>query len=126
VTDHATIQSVLDLAIRISQVLETHRYAAGKEQSLRERLESVGLHDARDVTRGVRKRLLSEGVYPDPDEVAGLLRECLLVLAGLYPVVGDLLTDCHWELLPPGWVSHGSLGVKLYRGETPGAPGPSG
>ena len=122
-TDHVSPKSVLDLANRIGQVLEEHRYAAGKERSLRERLETAGLHEAGEVIRGVRKHLLSEGVYPDPDEVAGLLRECLRVLADLYPVVGDMLADCHPEVLAPDQVSPASLRVKLYRGETPGAPG---
>jgi hypothetical protein len=52
-----------------------------------------------------------------------LLRECLLVLADLYPAVGDMLRDCHPELLPPDWASPAGPGVKLYRGETPGAVG---
>jgi hypothetical protein len=116
-TDHVSPKSVLDLADRISHILEAHRYMAGKEQPLREHLESAGLHEAGD------KHLVSAGVYPDPDQVADLLRECLLVLADLYPVVGAMLRDCYPELLPPDGTSPGGPGVKLYRGETPGAPG---
>jgi hypothetical protein len=66
VTDHVGTEPVLDLAIRISQILEAHRYAASEEWSLRDPLESAGLHEAGDMTRGVRKHRYRQGSIPTP------------------------------------------------------------
>jgi len=87
------------LADRIGAALAEYRYAESQEAVLHERLAAVGLHDAEEVERGVHKHLLASGTYPEPAETADLLRECLRVLAALYPGVARLLEDRYPDLL---------------------------
>lgn len=124
-TNSATTELVLDLVARVGEVLSVYQYARGREISLRQHLASVGLHDAGEVTRAVHQHLLSAEVYPDPDEVAGLLRECLSVFADLYPDTARMLEDLYPELRSPAGRApdEPGRGLTLYRGETPGAIG---